>query len=93
LKDAPILILDEATSHLDAVNEQAVRAALDLLQRDRTTVVIAHRLSTVRDADHIIVLEAGQVAEIGDHRVLLDRKGLYARLVSRQLMAASGPRA
>ena len=93
LKDAPILILDEATSHLDAVNEQAVRAALDLLQRDRTTVVIAHRLSTVRDADHIIVLEEGQVAEIGDHRVLLDRKGLYARLVSRQLMAASGPRA
>jgi ATP-binding cassette subfamily C protein CydCD len=93
LKDAPILILDEATSHLDAVNEQAVRAALDLLQRDRTTVVIAHRLSTVRDADHIIVLEEGQIAEIGDHRVLLDRKGLYARLVSRQLMAASGPRA
>ncbi len=92
LKDAPILILDEATSHLDAVNEQAVRAALDLLQRDRTTVVIAHRLSTVRDADHIIVLEEGQVAEVGAHRALLDRKGLYARLVSRQLMAAGGSR-
>ncbi len=88
LKDAPILILDEATSHLDAVNEQAVRAALDLLSRDRTTVVIAHRLSTVRDADRIIVLEDGRVAEIGSHHVLLDRKGLYARLVSRQLMAA-----
>jgi ATP-binding cassette subfamily B protein len=88
LKDAPILILDEATSHLDAVNEQAVRAALDLLSRDRTTVVIAHRLSTVRDADRIIVLADGRVAEIGSHRALLDRKGLYARLVSRQLMAA-----
>jgi ABC-type multidrug transport system fused ATPase/permease subunit len=88
LKDAPILILDEATSHLDAVNEQAVRAALDLLSRDRTTVVIAHRLSTVRDADRIIVLEDGRVAEIGSHRALLDQKGLYARLVSRQLMAA-----
>ncbi|HXJ82279.1 MAG TPA: ABC transporter ATP-binding protein [Candidatus Methylomirabilis sp.] len=92
LKDAPILILDEATSHLDAVNEQAVRAALDLLSRDRTTVVIAHRLSTVRDADRIIVLEEGRVAEIGSHRVLLDRRGLYARLVSRQLMAAGGSR-
>jgi ATP-binding cassette subfamily B protein len=88
LKDAPILILDEATSHLDAVNEQAVRAALDLLSRHRTTVVIAHRLSTVRDADRIIVLADGRVAEIGAHRALLDRKGLYARLVSRQLMAA-----
>jgi ATP-binding cassette subfamily B protein len=87
LKDAPILILDEATSHLDAVNEQAVRAALDLLSRDRTTVVIAHRLSTVRDADRIIVIEEGRVAEIGSHRALLDQKGLYARLVSRQLMA------
>jgi ABC-type multidrug transport system fused ATPase/permease subunit len=88
LKDAPILILDEATSHLDAVNEQAVRAALHLLSRDRTTVVIAHRLSTVRDADRILVLEDGRVVEIGSHRALLDRKGLYARLVSRQLMAA-----
>ncbi len=56
LKDAPVLILDEATSHLDAVNEQAVRRALDLLQADRTTIVIAHRLSTVRDADLIVVL-------------------------------------
>src|SRR5712692_4568599 len=90
LKDAPILILDEATSHLDAVNEQAVRAALDLLSRDRTTVVIAHRLSTVRDADRIVVLEEGRVAEMGSHRELLDKGGLYAHLVSRQLMAASG---
>ncbi|HEV8441804.1 MAG TPA: ABC transporter ATP-binding protein [Methylomirabilota bacterium] len=85
LKDAPILILDEATSHLDAVNEQAVRAALDLLSRDRTTVVIAHRLSTVRDADQIIVLEEGRVVETGSHLSLLERGGLYAHLVARQL--------
>jgi ATP-binding cassette subfamily C protein CydCD len=90
LKDAPILILDEATSHLDAVNEQAVRTALDLLSQDRTTVVIAHRLSTVRSADRIIVLDEGRVVEIGSHHVLLDRGGLYARLVSRQLTAAGG---
>jgi ATP-binding cassette subfamily B protein len=91
LKDAPILILDEATSHLDAVNEAAVRSALDLLSRDRTTVVIAHRLSTVRDADQIIVLEDGRVSEMGSHQALLDRGGLYAHLVSRQLTAVAGP--
>jgi len=90
LKDAPVLILDEATSHLDAVSEQAVRSALELLSRDRTTVVIAHRLSTVRDADQIIVLEHGRVVEIGVHKALLERGGLYAHLVSRQLTAAVG---
>jgi ATP-binding cassette subfamily C protein CydCD len=93
LKDAPILILDEATSHLDAVNEQAVRRALDLLQTDRTTIVIAHRLSTVRDADQIVVLDEGRVAEIGTHSALLMKGGLYARLVSRQLAAAYAPAA
>ena len=85
LKDAPILILDEATSHLDAVNEQAVRESLALLAKARTTLVIAHRLSTVRDADRIIVLDSGRVVEIGDHDSLLARGALYARLVSRQL--------
>jgi ATP-binding cassette, subfamily B, bacterial len=85
LKDAPILILDEATSHLDAVNEQAVRESLALLAKARTTLVIAHRLSTVRDADRIIVLDRGGVVEIGDHDSLLARGALYARLVSRQL--------
>ena len=93
LKNAPVLILDEATSHLDAVNEQAVRDALALLARDRTTMVIAHRLSTVRDADQIIVLDAGRVVETGDHETLLAEGGLYARLVSRQLGAAASPRA
>jgi len=85
LKDAPILVLDEATSHLDAVSEQAVRGALALLARSRTTLVIAHRLSTVRSADRIVVLEDGRVAETGSHRELLDKSGLYAHLVSRQL--------
>jgi ATP-binding cassette subfamily C protein CydCD len=89
LKDAPILILDEATSHLDAVNEQAVRDSLALLAKARTTLVIAHRLSTVRDADVIIVLDGGRVAEIGDHEALLSRSGLYARLVSRQLTSTT----
>ncbi len=88
LKDAPILILDEATSHLDAINERAVRDALDRLKADRTTIVIAHRLSTVRDADLIVVLDEGRVAETGTHDSLLAAGGLYAQLVHRQLSAA-----
>jgi ATP-binding cassette subfamily C protein CydCD len=87
LKNAPVLILDEATSHLDTINEQAVRAALAVLARSRTTLVIAHRLATVRDADHIVVLDAGRVAEEGDHETLLARGGLYARLVARQMLS------
>ena len=91
LKNAPTLILDEATSHLDAVSEAQVRSALDMLMRDRTTIVIAHRLSTVRHADRLVVLEQGRVAEIGDHAELVARNGLYARLIRRQLGGAREP--
>jgi ATP-binding cassette subfamily C protein CydCD len=89
LKDAPVLILDEATSHLDAVNEAVVRQALDALARGRTTLVIAHRLSTVRDADLIAVLHEGRIAETGRHEALLSSGGFYARLVSRQVAAVA----
>jgi ABC-type multidrug transport system fused ATPase/permease subunit len=85
LKNAPVLILDEATSHLDAISEAQVRQALAALMRDRTTIVIAHRLSTVRDADTIAVLDAGRLVECGHHAALLARGGLYAELVGRQL--------
>ena len=90
LKDAPVLILDEATSHLDAVNEQAVRAALEELMADRTTIVIAHRLSTVRNADLIVALNEGRVIETGTHDELLAKGGLYAQLVAHQLAGAAG---
>jgi subfamily B ATP-binding cassette protein MsbA len=86
LTNAPILVLDEATSALDSESEQAVQAALVNLMRDRTTFVIAHRLSTVRHADLIVALEDGQVAELGTHDSLSDRPGgVYARLNALQV--------
>ena len=87
LKNAPVLILDEATSHLDAISEATVREALDRLMVGRTTVVIAHRLSTIRDADKILVLDDGKVVEQGTHEELFSRRGLYAQLVSAQMTA------
>ncbi|MBV9375292.1 MAG: ATP-binding cassette domain-containing protein, partial [Alphaproteobacteria bacterium] len=91
LKNAPTLILDEATSHLDAVSEAQVRGALDALMRDRTTIVIAHRLSTVRNADRLAVLDGGQVVETGSHSELLARGGLYTKLIRRQIASAQQP--
>ncbi|MEM1435385.1 MAG: ABC transporter ATP-binding protein [Pseudomonadota bacterium] len=80
LKDAPIVILDEPTSALDTESEVAVQRAIDTLVQDKTVVVIAHRLSTIVAADHIIVLEGGEIAEQGDHRTLLAQDGRYAQM-------------
>lgn len=84
LKDAPILLLDEATSALDAESEARIQSALEQLTKGRTTIVIAHRLSTVVSADLIVVMDKGRVAEQGSHQALLDRNGAYARLARLQ---------
>ena len=91
LKDAPILLLDEATSELDAETERQVQAALAELKRDRTTLVVAHRLSTIVDADMICVVDRGRIVEQGRHGELLARDGLYARLYAAQAESAATP--
>jgi ATP-binding cassette, subfamily B, bacterial MsbA len=88
LKNAPILILDEATSHLDTESELLVQRALQNLMEHRTVIVIAHRLSTVRRADKIIVLDGGCIAETGTHDQLVSRGGIYQRLYDLQFLAA-----
>ena len=86
LKDPRVLLLDEATSALDAESEFLVKEALDRLMEGRTTLVIAHRLSTVKDATRVIVLDQGAVAESGSHDELFQEDGLYRRLVERQMV-------
>jgi len=87
LANPRVLVLDEATSNLDAESEAAVQAALARLMADRTTIIVAHRLSTVRDADRIVVIEGARVVEQGGHAELMARRGTYHRLVEHQLIA------
>ncbi|QEY58977.1 ABC transporter ATP-binding protein/permease [Pseudomonas sp. C27(2019)] len=91
LKNPPLLILDEATSSLDSISEQAILDALNEVSRQRTTLVIAHRLSTVRDADTILVMDQGEIVESGSHNALLAHDGYYARLWLQQQHSAEGP--
>jgi subfamily B ATP-binding cassette protein MsbA len=90
LKDAPILVLDEATSALDSESERMVKDALEQLTRNRTSLIIAHRLSTVEHADRILVLEQGRIVESGNHAELLAAGGLYADLYRLQFKEDSG---
>ncbi|VWX59709.1 ABC transporter transmembrane domain-containing protein [Sphingorhabdus sp. 109] len=92
LRNTPILLLDEATSALDAESEKLVQDALDHLMEDRTTIVIAHRLATVRSADRIIVMDEGKIVEQGDHDSLIAKNGLYARLADLQFSSAETSR-
>jgi ATP-binding cassette, subfamily B, bacterial len=90
LKNPPLLLLDEATSALDAESEQMVQAALEAAMKDRTTLVIAHRLATVQRADRIVVLDEGRIVDIGTHAQLVARGGLYARLAAMQFDSKNG---
>ena len=80
MKDAPIVVLDEATAFADPENEHQIQKAFEILTRNKTVLMIAHRLSTVQNADNIIVLSEGKIAEQGSHSALLERNGVYAAM-------------
>ncbi|MBR3642960.1 MAG: ATP-binding cassette domain-containing protein, partial [Parasporobacterium sp.] len=84
LKDSPIVILDEATASVDADNERAIQEAISELCRNKTLLVIAHRLKTIKDADQILVISDGMIKERGDHASLMEQNGTYARMVALQ---------
>jgi subfamily B ATP-binding cassette protein MsbA len=86
LKDSPILIFDEATSALDSESEKLIQTALENIMKDRTVFIIAHRLSTVRRADRIFVVDRGRIAEIGTHNELLEKNGIYRKLYDLQFL-------
>ena len=88
IKDSPLLILDEATSSVDTRTELVIQKAMDELTKGRTSFVIAHRLSTVKNADVILVLDKGDIVETGDHETLLEKGGYYAELYNAQFAAA-----
>ena len=90
LKNPPILILDEATSALDNTTEILIQQALDELCKGRTTLVVAHRLSTIKNADEIAVVSDGKITELGTHEELMERKGMYYDLYQLQFRANSG---
>ena len=87
LKDAPILVLDEATSNVDNETEAALQRSIEKLSINRTTIIIAHRLSTVRNADRIAVLDNGKISEMGSHDELIEASGLYSRLWAVQTLS------
>ena len=91
LRDPSILLLDEATSALDAESEQLIQEALEPLMKGRTTIVVAHRLSTIRNADSIVVLDGGRIVERGTHDELMGRGGLYQRLYEMQFAGEEAP--
>ncbi|OYP60422.1 hypothetical protein CG709_00125, partial [Lachnotalea glycerini] len=85
LRVSPVLLLDEATSSLDTKTEQEIQEALEKLSRNRTTIIIAHRLSTVKKVDKIVVLDQCEIAEMGTHEELLNKNGIYAKLYPKSL--------
>jgi ATP-binding cassette subfamily B protein len=89
LKDAPIILLDEMTANIDVENEQKIQMALQELLKDRTVIIIAHKLSTIRNVDQILVIEDGKISQRGTHQELLDQNGLYRRLWNMERVTGS----